>query len=232
MTRIAKKIKSLLIQPDGQRIVEELVSSGLITSHDVVNIGYRKAQLEQFRRMLGNPEEVRAYADRDAVRTDQPEKAWQRFLTCNDWIFGFGLDYRCLGILQDEAAVGWRTWRGGTLPSRTFSSARAISQWWLRSSGQARRCSGEAEYAPGRGACPRTDKVGSQVLQQKAVWQVKAATNAAGNYDRHGALIRHSTADPKCILVIGNNDAFWGAMMPSTRQSCEPTSSTGGTPGT
>ena len=37
----AKKIKALLIQPDGQRIVDELVRSGLITSHDIVNICYR-----------------------------------------------------------------------------------------------------------------------------------------------------------------------------------------------
>jgi hypothetical protein len=44
----AKRLKAVLIQPDGQKIVEELVTSGLITSHDLVNIGYRKAQLASF----------------------------------------------------------------------------------------------------------------------------------------------------------------------------------------
>jgi hypothetical protein len=76
----AKKIKALLIQPDGTRIVEELVRSGLITSHDIVNIGYRKAQLDQFRLMLDDASQVRSYAEREGVRTDQPEKAWQHFL--------------------------------------------------------------------------------------------------------------------------------------------------------
>lgn len=75
----AKKIRTLLIQPDGQEIVEELIRNGLITSHDIVNIGYRKAQLDQFRRMLDDPSAVRAYADHASVRPDQPEKAWQHF---------------------------------------------------------------------------------------------------------------------------------------------------------
>jgi hypothetical protein len=51
----------------------------------------------------------------------------------------------------------------------------------------------------------------SQVLQQKADWQVKAKTNAAGNYDRDGTLIRQRTADPKCILIIGSDGAFSGS---------------------
>lgn len=51
----------------------------------------------------------------------------------------------------------------------------------------------------------------SQVLQQKAVWQVRAGANAAGNYNRDGALISNRTADPKCILVIGSSGAFSGS---------------------
>jgi hypothetical protein len=116
----ARKIKALLIQPDGQQIIEELVSSGLITSHDIVNIGYRKSQLEEFRRMLTDPQQMEAYAQREGVRTDQPEKGWQRFLSQNEWIFGFGLDYRFLGILQDEAEVGVSDIAGRDAPVADF----------------------------------------------------------------------------------------------------------------
>ena len=208
----AKKVKSLLIQPDGQRIVEELVSSGLITSHDIVNIGYRKAQLEQFRRMLDNPEEVRAYAEREGVRTDQPEKAWQRFLASNEWIFGFGLDYRFLGILQDEAVVGAADVAGRDAPvadfllgASHFTVVVEVKQPGTPLFGGSRTRSGAWRLS--------TDLIDSvsQVLQQKAVWQVKAENNAAGNYDRSGALIRHRTTDPKCILIIGGNGAFSGS---------------------
>jgi hypothetical protein len=50
----------------------------------------------------------------------------------------------------------------------------------------------------------------SQVLQQKATWQIKAETNAAANFDRDGVRIRQRTTDPKCILVIGSDGAFAG----------------------
>ncbi|WP_375263419.1 Shedu immune nuclease family protein [Palleronia sp.] len=208
----AKKVKSLLIQPDGQRIVEELVSSGLITSHDIVNIGYRKAQLEQFRRMLDNPEEVRAYAERVGVRTDQPEKAWQRFLASNEWIFGFGLDYRFLGILQDEAVVGAADVAGRDAPVADFllGASHFTVVVEVKQPGTPLFGGSRARSGAWRLSTDLIDSV-SQVLQQKAVWQVKAENNAAGNYDRNGALIRHRTTDPKCILIIGGNGAFSGS---------------------
>lgn len=208
----AKKLKSLLIQPDGQKIVEELVSSGLITSHDIVNIGYRKAQLEQFRRMLDNPEEVNAYADREGVRADQPEKAWQHFLACNEWIFGFGLDYRFLGILQDEAVVGAADVAGRDAPVSDFllGASHFTVVVEVKQPGTPLFGGSRARSGAWRLSTDLIDSV-SQVLQQKAAWQIKAETNAAGNYDRNGMKIRHRTADPKCILIAGSNGAFSGS---------------------
>ncbi|ARP68198.1 hypothetical protein A9K65_032810 (plasmid) [Mesorhizobium sp. WSM1497] len=101
----AKKVKTFLIQPDGQRIVEEFVRSGLITFRDIVNIGYRKARLEHFKRMLATPGRSNACAERQRVKMNQPEKAWQHFLGHNEWILGFGLDCRFLCLLQDEAVL-------------------------------------------------------------------------------------------------------------------------------
>ena len=210
----AKKIKALLIQPDGQRIVDELVRSGLITSHDIVNIGYRKAQLEKFRLMLNDAGEVKAYAEREGVRTDQPEKAWQHFLGHNEWIFGFGLDYRFLGILQEETVVGSSDLAGRDAPvvdfvlgATHFTVLVEVKQPGTPLFGGSRARSGAWRLS--------TDLMESvsQILQQKADWLVKAATHAAGNYDRDGALIRHRTADPKCILVIGSDNAFSGSDM-------------------
>jgi hypothetical protein len=209
---LAKTIKSLLLQPDGQKIVEEVVGNGLITSHDIVNIGYRKAQLEQFELMLNDVREVRAYAERKQVRTDQPEKAWQHFLRQNEWIFGFGLDYQYLGILQDEASVGSPDLAARDTPivdflagttnftvlvevkqpdTPLFRSARARSATW--------RLSTELMEAV------------SQVLQQKAAWQVKGAINDHANYDRNGVRIVQRTTDPKCILVIGSDNSYSGS---------------------
>lgn len=208
----AKKIRALLIQPDGQRIVEELVRSGLISSHDVVNIGYRKAQLEQFRRMLDDVGQVRAYAEKEGVRTDQPEKAWQHFFGRNEWIFGFGLDYRFLGILQAETVVGSSDLAGRDAPvvdfllgATHFTVLVEVKQPGTPLFGGTRARSGAWRLSS-----DLMESV-SQVLQQKADWQIKAETNAAGNYDREGAMIRQRTTDPKCILVIGSDGAFSGS---------------------
>lgn len=206
-----KKIKALLIQPDGQRIVEELVRSGLITSHDIVNIGYRKAQLEQFRRMLDDAGEVTAYAAREGVRTDQPEKAWQHFLGSNEWIFGLGLDYRFLGVLQDEAVVGSSNVAGRDAPVADFllGASHFTVLVEVKQPGTPLFGGSRARAGTWRLSTDLMESV-SQILQQKADWQVKAESNAAANYDRDGTLIRQRTFDPKCFLIIGDDGAFSG----------------------
>ena len=52
------KMRSLLSQPDGLAKIEELLRNGSITSRDLVNIGYRKNQLEVFNSLLSNPERI------------------------------------------------------------------------------------------------------------------------------------------------------------------------------
>jgi hypothetical protein len=61
-----KKLRTLLLQPDRQRLIEELLSSGYITSRDLVNIGYRKSQLEVFERLLREPDYSSRYAESSA----------------------------------------------------------------------------------------------------------------------------------------------------------------------
>ena len=99
------KMRSLLKQPDGLAIIDELLRSGSITSRDLVNIGYRKSQLEIFERLLRDPENIEWYRAGHGITSTQPEKIWQHFFGRNEWIFGFGLDYRFLNILQQEAHV-------------------------------------------------------------------------------------------------------------------------------
>jgi hypothetical protein len=210
-TELAKKIKTLLVQPDGQKIVEEVVANGLITSHDIVNIGYRKAQLEQFELMLNDVGEVRAYAERMQVRTDQPEKAWQRFLGLNEWIFGFGLDYRFLGILQEEAVVGTPNLAGRDAPIVDFllGDANFTVLVEVKQPGTPLFSGSRARSGTWRLSTDLMEAV-SQVLQQKADWQIKGASNAVANYDRLETRIGQRTIDPKCILVIGSDASFSG----------------------
>lgn len=88
-----KKITTLLSCSDGGDVVRELLSQGMITTQDLVNTGYRKKQLEIFSKLLYDgylPE----YKESIGKPDTKDETAWQQFFMDNQWIFGYGLDYR------------------------------------------------------------------------------------------------------------------------------------------
>lgn len=203
---VGKTLRTLLIQPDGQKIVEELVKSGLITSHDIVNLGYRKQQLALFEKLLRSPSAVEDYARANEVRLDQPEKAWQHFFKQNEWIFGYGLDYRFLGILQEEAEVGIPDMGGANSPTTDFlAGTRHFTLLVeLKLPGTTLFSSRRNRSGAWKLSTDLYDAV-SQILEQKASWQVRSAIPAM---TRDGERIEQLTADPKALLVIGDDTAF------------------------
>ena len=50
----------------------------------------------------------------------------------------------------------------------------------------------------------------SQILEQKAGWQIKGEVNANNNFNDEGTLIQQKTLDPKSILIIGSDSQFEG----------------------
>jgi len=205
-----EKMRALLRQPDGIAIIDELLRSGSITSRDLVNIGYRKKQLAVFERLLRDPDAISKYREKHGIKNEQAEKVWQHFFQRNEWIFGFGLDYRFLGILQREAHIGLEDTAGRdgaivdfllgaenftvlvelkTPETPLFQNTKNRANSW--------QLSNELVQAV------------SQILEQKASWLVKAETRATSNFDSEGNLIRQSTIDPKCILIIGSNSAYF-----------------------
>ncbi|HBE89674.1 MAG TPA: DUF4263 domain-containing protein [Candidatus Andersenbacteria bacterium] len=96
-----KKITTLLSGEEGSDIVIDLLKKGLITNQDLVNTGYRKQQLDKFRKLLYENGIQNYKVEIDKSNT-KDETAWQHFFMRNQWIFGYGLDYRFQGILQKE----------------------------------------------------------------------------------------------------------------------------------
>jgi len=206
-----EKMRVLLQQPDGLKMVEELLRNGSITSRDLVNIGYRKGQLEIFERLLQSREAMAGYRAEHGISGNQPEKVWQHFFRANDWIFGVGLDYRFLGLLQSEAHIAAEdaAGRDGAIADFLMGATDFTvlvevktpqAQLFQKSTNRANSWQLSGDFV---GAV-------SQMLEQKASWQVKAETGAAGNFDGSGNLINQRTADPKCILIIGSEGAFAG----------------------
>jgi hypothetical protein len=205
------KMRSLLKQPDGLAIVDELLRNGSITSHDVVNIGYRKFQLDIFQRLLHEPTFLSNYAKEHCVSEKQSEKIWQHFFEHNEWIFGFGLDYRFLGLLQREAHVAEEdvAGRDGSIADFLLGATNFTVLVELK-----RPDTRLFEEHKNRAGCWRLsseliDSV-SQMLEQKASWQVKAEINASGLHNENGELIKQRTADPKAILIIGSHAQISG----------------------
>jgi len=100
-TETKKKIATLLSSDDGGEIVRDLLNKGLINNQDLVNTGYRKQQLELFRKLLYQ-NGIDEYKIQIRKTNTKDEIAWHHFFTTNEWMFGYGLDYRFQGILQKE----------------------------------------------------------------------------------------------------------------------------------
>ncbi|GAA3075266.1 hypothetical protein GCM10010520_22980 [Rhizobium viscosum] len=208
----ADKVKSIVALPEGYKILDEVLQSGLIQSHDIVNIGYRKAQLGIFKRLLEEPGYLDVYKVEEGLTTPQEEKVWQNFFQRNPWIFGFGLDYRYLNILQAEAHIADTDLSGNDAAIVDFLMGctdftvlvevkKPSTPLFLKNQNRANSWRLSRDF---------TDAV-SQILEQKASWQIKAETNAHKNLNGAGKLLRQRTLDPKCILITSSDAAFAGS---------------------
>ena len=98
-----KSVKTLLSKNGGAEIVETLINEGIITSKDIVNTAFRKRGLQIFKRLISENDYWKVYATENCQSTHSEEKTFQYFFEKNQWIFGYGLDYRYQNILQREA---------------------------------------------------------------------------------------------------------------------------------
>ena len=97
-----KTVKTLLSKNGGAELVETLINEGIISSKDIVNTAFRKRGIQIFSDLKNNSEYWKIYAEENGLKKYSEEKVWQYFFEKNQWIFGYGLDYRYQEILQKE----------------------------------------------------------------------------------------------------------------------------------
>ena len=189
--------------------MDELLRNGSITSKDLVNIGYRRNQLSIFQRLL-NKDDFNFYRDLHGIASTQHEKILQHFFKENAWIFGFGLDYRYLSILQDEAHVSEEdaAGRDGAISDFLLGASNFTVLVELKLPGTKLFDSRKNRAGSWRLSSELLDSF-SQILEQKAGWQIKSDSREA-NYNSEGSAIKQRTVDPKCILIIGSDRQFDG----------------------
>lgn len=197
-----KKISTLLSGADGGEIVAELLKTGLITRHDLVNTGYRKQQLERFRDMLhGNG--LQAYKAEIEKPNTKDETAWQHFFMRNEWIFGYGLDYRFQGILQKEfhASDTNASGRNGVIADFLLGDRRFTTFVELKLPTTELFASNQNRAQTWRLSNSLIDAY-SQILEQKASGQIKIETTKE-LLDDFNHQISQRSYDSRIILIIG-----------------------------
>jgi len=173
----------------------EKMRESALTKQDLDILSGRKDGLAIFHRKLYE-------------KKDWDEAHWQIFFSENTWIFGYGLDYRFLSILQKEAAVSDADVDGKNTVNSDFllgSSDFTVIVELKRPDTLL------FEQSRNRSHSWRLSKylvhAVSQILAQKAAWEIKSSQT---NYDGNGQVITQKTSDPKAILVIGRKDEIDG----------------------
>ncbi len=207
-------MRSLLKQPDGLALIDELLRNGSITSRDLVNIGYRKSQLVVFNSLLRDLENAySAYRTEHGISDSRPEKIWQHFFEKNEWIFGFGLDYRFLGLLQREAHVSDEdiAGRDGVIVDFLMAATNFTVLVEIKRPDTSLFVNSKNSSGSWQLSSDFIDSI-SQILAQKASWQVKSEANSSDNYNTAGVInSSRSVVDSKSILIVGSNSQFSGA---------------------
>jgi Domain of unknown function (DUF4263) len=167
-----------------------------ISKKDIDILLGRKEALESFKSHMEKP--------------DWSEKAWQTFFEKEDWIFGYGLDYRIMKPFDRELNVTSAgtdnrekaivdfimtftdytvTVEMKTPETSIFSKTKGRSGTWVF----------DSEFI----------EATSQVLEQKAEWHILGQKSDLYNKLGNEKLLQR-TRDAKAILIIGNKAEFLG----------------------
>ena len=197
------KIATLLSGDDGSDVVYELLDKGLITNQDLVNTGYRKHQLELFESLLYK-DGLANYKAQIGHPNTKDETAWQHFFQSNEWIFGYGLDYRFQGILQKEFHASTSNAAGkeeviadfllGDKKFTTFVELKLPTTELFNKSKNRSNCWSLSNSL--------IDAF-SQILEQKASGQIKIETTKELIGDNYEEITQRSY-DSKTILIMGS----------------------------
>lgn len=198
-----KKITTLLSGNEGSELIKELLDAGVITGQDLVNTGYRKQQLEIFHRLLYDgymPDYKRNVLKKPDTKD---ETAWQLFFDRNPWIFGYGLSYRFLSILQREFSASDTTAAGKDEVISDFLLGDPRFTTFVELKKPDTPLFGNNKNRSGSW-CLSEELIWavSQILEQKVSGQQKIETNKE-LLNGHGEIITQHACDPKIILIIG-----------------------------
>lgn len=198
------KIKKIFSENPDISLIEQVLKNN-VTDKDIVALGYRKDQLEIFRKLI--EENYLSKYKEEVIKNTQikDELAFQYFFNKNPWIFGYGLDYRFMGILQKEFSASGTEADGSGQVNGDFLIGDEKFTTFVELKKPDTPLFKNSTIRSGVWKLS-TDlmEAKSQILEQKASGQIKIEKETIHNSD--GKEIKQKSYDSKVILIIGN----WG----------------------
>ncbi len=201
-------------QPD---LIEELINNQT-TTKEIVNLGYRKKQLDIFQRLLTEPNFFQL-SKTELGTNKKDEDVWQDFFEKNTWIFGYGLSYVFNSTLDNsklEQVVKGSSFTGagkrvdallkskGIINSLCFAEIKTHKSPLLKNVNEPYRKECWAPSAEFSGAIAQIQKT-----VQLSLEEINTKTQVKNN---EGVLTGESLYlyQPKSFLVIGMLSEFSG----------------------
>ncbi|MCX5807030.1 MAG: DUF4263 domain-containing protein [Proteobacteria bacterium] len=173
------------------------------------NIIRNKLSQDDINTILGRKESLIEFENKLSQGKSITEPEWQIFFEKNEWIFGYGLKYRYLKILQREAHVSGSDLDGGNEVISDFllSDMRFTKLVELKKPSTSLFKNRKNRSDAWCLSNDLSDAV-SQILSQKANWEINSQ---ADNYTSEGNKITDLTRDVECILIIGSRSELSGS---------------------
>lgn len=196
-----RSVKTLLSKEGGAELVETLINEGIISSKDIVNTSFRIRGVQLFKSLKNIPDYWKTYAAENVLKIHSEEKVWQFFFEKNQWIFGYGLDYRFQQILQREVHLSNAELDGSNtvigdylLGDKFFTTFIELKKPSTPIFGNEKNRSNSWRLSN-----DLIDSV-SQILEHKASGLIRLQTPQYIN----GEPLEQKTYDSKVILIIGD----------------------------
>jgi hypothetical protein len=192
-------------------LILELAKSE-ITKQDIIALGFRRQQLEEFEKLLNKPE---YFSQRQTELETTAEGVWQKFFEKNRWVFGYGLTYLHLAGFDDaqleQIAIGYDLTGPGKRADAVMNTRGLINALcFVEIKTHATALLGNKPYRSGCWA-PSGELSGGVAQLQGTVALITRkyterldAKNELGDRTGHTAFTHH----PKSFLIVGSLGEF------------------------
>jgi hypothetical protein len=167
-----------------------------------VNTSFRKRGLEIFKSLIQDENYWRIYAADNNQSDLKEEKVWQYFLEKNEWIFGYGLDYRFMTILQREAHISDVGLDGSNTVISDYLLGDKLFTTFIEIKKPSTPLFGTIKNRSNAWSLSM-DLINSvsQILEHKASGLIKLESN---QFNSDGKIIKQKAYDSSVLLIIGH----------------------------